>query len=152
EPTPSFTPEPTPTPKPIPEPTPSFTPEPTPTPKPIPEPTPSFIPEPIPTPKPIPEPTPTPVPASPTKPEPIPVVTPTPDEGMVPLPSDKLQALDEALKSSGLDQPAVETPEPSSSLADMILAKDETGDKEEDDMLSLSLREALKILRDEDED
>ena len=35
----------------------------------------------------------------------------------------------------------------------MILAKDEAGEKEEeDDMLSLSLREALKILRDEDED
>ncbi|MFX0170353.1 MAG: hypothetical protein ACFE9L_00375 [Candidatus Hodarchaeota archaeon] len=152
-PAPTFTPEPIPTPKPIPKPTPAptFTPEPIPTPKPIPKPTPAptFIPEPIPTPKPIPKPTPAPV--SPTTPEPIPVVTPTPDDS-IPTPSDKLQALDEALKSSGLDQPTVEAPEPSSSLADMILAKDETGDKEEDDMLSLSLREALKILRDEDED
>jgi hypothetical protein len=34
----------------------------------------------------------------------------------------------------------------------MLLDKDEEGEKEEDDMLSLSLREALKILRDEDEE
>jgi hypothetical protein len=35
----------------------------------------------------------------------------------------------------------------------MLIEKDDSGDKEEDDdMLSLSLREALKILRDEDED
>jgi hypothetical protein len=35
----------------------------------------------------------------------------------------------------------------------MLLSKDESGvDEGEDDMLSLSLREALKILRDEDEE
>ncbi|MFX0181696.1 MAG: hypothetical protein ACFE95_01340 [Candidatus Hodarchaeota archaeon] len=150
EPTPSPTLKPTPTPTPTLTPTP----EPIPSPKPISEPTPEpeSIPTPKPAPIPTPEPEPTPTPVSPTIPEPIPVVTPTPDEDIIPTPPDKLQALDEALKSSGLDQPVSETQEPSSSLADMILAKDETGDKEEDDMLSLSLREALKILRDEDED
>ncbi|MHA2107989.1 MAG: hypothetical protein ACW99R_09825 [Candidatus Hodarchaeales archaeon] len=90
-------------------------------------------PEPVPAPRPIqPEPTPLAVPA---------IETP-----------DKLSALDEALQASGLE---TSTPtEPSSSLSDMLLAKEDTGEKsdEEDDMLSLSLREALKILRDEDED
>jgi hypothetical protein len=77
--------------------------------------------------------------------------TPTPDSD-VPPPPDKFQALNEALKTSGLDQPTEEISEPSPSLTSMLLQKDEAGDKEEDDMLSLSLREALKILRDEDED
>lgn len=125
-----------------PAPTPS-TPAPTPITPPKPEPIIPKMPEPepdviIPTPTPI---TPTPTPITPPKPEPI-----------VPEPSDKLTALDEALKTSGLEQPAPSQPSPS--LSDMLLSKEETGDKpeEEDDMLSLSLREALKILRDEDED
>ncbi|MHA2202087.1 MAG: hypothetical protein ACW991_00220, partial [Candidatus Hodarchaeales archaeon] len=70
----------------------------------------------------------------------------------VPPPPDKFQALNEALKTSGLDQPTEDLSEPSPSLTSMLLQKDEASDKEEDDMLSLSLREALKILRDEDED
>ncbi|MHA1976301.1 MAG: hypothetical protein ACW98I_05315 [Candidatus Hodarchaeales archaeon] len=117
-----------------PEPTPTFSP--TLTPEPIvptvPKPEP-VIPDPIPAPKPIqPEPTPAPIPV---------IETP-----------DKLSALDEALQASGIESSP--PTEPSSSLSDMLLAKEDTGDKsdEEDDMLSLSLREALKILRDEDED
>jgi outer membrane biosynthesis protein TonB len=162
-PTPAPTPSPTPTPTaeiPTPSPTPIPTPEvPTPTPSPTPKPIPEI---PTPEPTPIPSPTPIPTPEIPT-PEPIPTSTPeiptpispvTPESPEVSAPSDRLQALDEALKTSGLEQPTTESIEPSSSsLADMILAKDETGEKEEeDDMLSLSLREALKILRDEDED
>jgi hypothetical protein len=168
--TPTPTPEiPIPEPIPAPIPTPEIpTPEPIPTPIPTPEiPTPEPIPTPIPTPEiPTPEPIPTPIPAPEIPiPEPIPAPTPTPEiptpiSPVTPeapadaTPSDRLQALDEALKTSGLEQPSTESIEPSSSsLADMILAKDETGEKEEeDDMLSLSLREALKILRDEDED
>ena len=133
----------------------------TPAPKPI-TPTPAVSPTPAPkpiTPTPAVSPTPTPEPITPKMPEPEPdamiptpkPVTPTP-EPLVPEPSDKLTALDEALKTSGLEQPAA--PQPSPSLSDMLLSKEESGDKpeEEDDMLSLSLREALKILRDEDED
>lgn len=116
------------------------TPTPEPVPTPTPEPTPPLTPEPRPTPTSTPEPT------SPPTPEPessITTLPPTPD---------KIAALSEALESSGLDQPSLEVSEPSSSLTDMLLQKDEVEDKEEDDMLSLSLREALKILRDEDED
>ena len=130
-------------------PQPTFTPEPAPTPAPEPIPTPSTQPE-LTIPK-VPEPEPPiPEPAVQTPSlEPIqPEVTPEP----IAQPSDKLSALDEALKSSGLE-PSAPT-EPSPSLSDMLLSKDEVSEKgeEEDDMLSLSLREALKILRDEDED
>jgi hypothetical protein len=120
-----------------------------PTPEPIP--TPVVQPAPIVPKAPEPEP-PAPEPSIPTPSleslQPSPTVTPEP----LPQPSDKLSALDEALKSSGLES-SVPT-EPSPTLSDMLLSKDETGEKteEEDDMLSLSLREALKILRDEDED
>ena len=130
-----------------PQPTPAVQ-EPTiPAPKPV-APTPAPTPTPVvPKPEPViqePEvPAPTPVAPTPTPtPDPVPIATPTPQ------PSEKLSALDEALKSSGLEQ----TP-PTPSLSDMLIEKDESGDSEEDDdMLSLSLREALKILRDEDED
>ncbi|MHA1543037.1 MAG: hypothetical protein ACTSQH_08685 [Candidatus Hodarchaeales archaeon] len=98
-------------------------------------------------------PTPTIVPPQPKPivPEPTPIA-PTPEPASydmsTPQPSEKLSALDEALKSSGLE-PTLPTP----SLSDMLIEKDDSGEKEEDDdMLSLSLREALKILRDEDED
>ena len=106
--------------------------------------------EPVPTPEPTPivEPVPTPEPTPVVEPVP----TPEPSIPRVPPPPDKFQALDEALKTSGLDQPTEEISEPSPSLTSMLLQKDETTEKEEDDMLSLSLREALKILRDEDED
>jgi hypothetical protein len=99
--------------------------------------------------------TPKPVVQEPTVPKTI-VPAPTPiqpepvsSDAPAPQPSDKLSALDEALKSSGLEQ-APATP----SLTDMLISdEDKGGDKEEDDdMLSMSLREALKILRDEDED
>ncbi|UCG90554.1 MAG: hypothetical protein JSU57_02160 [Candidatus Heimdallarchaeota archaeon] len=138
--------------EPVPEPTPIVEPTPVPEPTPIVEPTPVPEPTPIVEPTPVPEPTPiiepTPVP------EPIltPEITPEPSKPSVPPPPDKFQALDEALKTSGLDQPSEDIAEPSPSLTSMLLQKDEVGDKEEDDMLSLSLREALKILRDEDED
>ncbi|UCE13708.1 MAG: hypothetical protein JSV04_00700 [Candidatus Heimdallarchaeota archaeon] len=138
------------TPTPEPEPMPTLTPEPTPPPTPEPEPTPTLTPEPIP-PPPTPEPIPTPI----ITPEPTPP-PPTPelesDITSLPPTPDKIAALSEALESSGLDQPSAEVSEPSSSLTDMLLQKDEVEDKEEDDMLSLSLREALKILRDEDEE
>ena len=98
-------------------------------------------------------PTPTIVPPQPKPivPEPTPIA-PTPEPASydmsTPQPSEKLSALDEALKSSGLEP----TP-PTPSLSDMLIEKDDSGEKEEDDdMLSLSLREALKILRDEDEE
>ncbi|MHA1970074.1 MAG: hypothetical protein ACW964_20060 [Candidatus Hodarchaeales archaeon] len=143
---------------------------PTPEPKPIPEPEPIPIPTPIvPTPEPIPIPEPEPIPIPEPEPipelpsdslgnitqtyrEPISPITPTAAQVTEPLP-DKFQALDEALKTSGLEQ-SVETPTDSTpSLKDMLLDKDEEGEGDkEDDMLSLSLREALKILRDEDED
>ncbi|MHA2305670.1 MAG: hypothetical protein ACXACU_09770 [Candidatus Hodarchaeales archaeon] len=172
---------PTPEPKPIPEPEPTPIPTPivpTPEPLPIPEPEPKPIPTPIvptpepipipePEPKPIPEPEQIPIPepepipelpsdslgnVSQTYREPISPITPTAAQVTEPLP-DKFQALDEALKTSGLEQ-SVETPTDSTpSLKDMLLDKDEEGEGDkEDDMLSLSLREALKILRDEDED
>ncbi|MFX0085618.1 MAG: hypothetical protein ACFFAU_08085 [Candidatus Hodarchaeota archaeon] len=160
------TPEPEPEPQPTPTPTPVIpTPEPKPEPQPIPTPTP-VIPTPEPEPEPQPIPTPTPViPTPEPKPEPQPKVpeiletpkkpsrqpiapiTPTSE----PLP-DKFQALGEALQASGLDQTPEVPTEAVPSLKDMLLDKDEEGEKEEDDMLSLSLREALKILRDEDED
>ena len=159
---------PTPTPEPKVTPTPTPTPEPKVTPTPIPTPEPKVAPTPIPTPEPEVAPIldPGPIPEldiSPEIPEPTkkelvapitPATTPTPSDSIsTTSPNDKLQALDEALKSSGLEESPAEPKEASSSLANMILAKDETGDKEEeDDMLSLSLREALKILRDEDED
>jgi len=106
-----------------------------------------ITPTPIPTP-PHPEPT----VQEPTLPEPVPTpIRPEPaySDAPAPQPSDKLSALDEALKSSGLEQTPT-TP----SLTDMLISdEDKSGDKEEeDDMLSMSLREALKILRDEDED
>ncbi|MFX1504909.1 MAG: hypothetical protein ACFFDC_02235 [Promethearchaeota archaeon] len=172
-PEPTSIPEPTPIPEPIPtiEPTPKPTPKPEPTPiiepapkpTPIPEPTPIIEPAPKPTPKPeptptieptpIPEPTPVVEPPSPEIPDLTQAISPTPTpDSSVPPPPDKIQALNEALKTSGLDQPAEEFSETSPSLTSMLLQKDESGDKEEDDMLSLSLREALKILRDEDED
>ncbi len=162
------TPEPEPKPQPIPTPTPVIpTPEPEPEPQPIPTPTP-VIPTPEPEPEPQPIPTPTPVIPTP-EPETISVPTPkvpeipeTPKEvsrqpiapitpSSEPLP-DKFQALDEALQASGLDQTPEAPTEAIPSLKDMLLDKDEEGEREEDDMLSLSLREALKILRDEDED
>ncbi|MHA2292239.1 MAG: hypothetical protein ACXACK_08780 [Candidatus Hodarchaeales archaeon] len=159
------TPAPTPTPTPAPTPTPTPEPISTPTPEPISTPTPEPIstPTPAPTPTPTPAPTPTPTPESTPTPTPEPISTPTPEPtptptpaptptSTIPLPPDKIQALDEALKSSGLDQPSEEISEPTPSLTKMLLQKDETSEKEEDDMLSLSLREALKILRDEDED
>ncbi|MFW9903068.1 MAG: hypothetical protein ACFFFH_01935 [Candidatus Thorarchaeota archaeon] len=163
EPTPTVEPTHIPEPVPMPEPTPTTEPTPIPEPVPMPEPTPTVEPTPIPEPVPMPEPTPTVEPTSipepmtePPSPE-IPDLsqtispTSTPEPG-VPPPPDKFQALNEALKTSGLDQPTEEVSEPSPSLTSMLLQKDEAGDKEEDDMLSLSLREALKILRDEDED
>ncbi len=125
-------------------------PEPQPTPIPIIPTTPPIKPEPIPEPEPeVTIPTPTPITPTPT---PTPIATPTPDPVVTPEPSDKLAALGEALETSGIETP--EVPQPSPSLSDMLLSKEESGDKpeEEDDMLSLSLREALKILRDEDED
>ncbi|MFW9853988.1 MAG: hypothetical protein ACFFFG_02980 [Candidatus Thorarchaeota archaeon] len=135
------------TPFPTPTPTPS-TPIPT-TPSPTPTPTPST---PIPT-TPSPTPTVTPSPPTPSS-KPVTPVTPRTPESVA-TPPKQLQALDEALRSSGMDQPTTPpSPEPAaSSLTDMLLAKDEAGtDQGEDDMLSLSLREALKILRDEDEE
>ncbi len=131
-------------------------------PTPVPEPTP--VAEPVPAPKPIhvPEPLSPQIPSdamtnltrpiSPVTPPDSSKITPEPSTPVVPPPPDKIQALDEALKTSGLAQPTEEVSEPSPSLSSMLLQKDETDDKEEDDMLSLSLREALKILRDEDED
>ncbi|MFX1282311.1 MAG: hypothetical protein ACFFB5_01595 [Promethearchaeota archaeon] len=150
-------PEPKPISEPTPAPEPTIRPEPTPMPEPTPAPEPTITPEPVftPEPKPIPEPTPAPEPAitpEPPKQTYTPEVTPRASEPSVPPPPDKFQALDEALKSSGLDRPSDDVAEPSPSLTSMLLQKDETGDREEDDMLSLSLREALKILRDEDED
>ncbi|MFX1518181.1 MAG: hypothetical protein ACFFC6_17935 [Promethearchaeota archaeon] len=165
EPTPTITPTPIPEPTPVPEPTPTITPTPIPEPTPVPEPTPIITPTPIPEPTPVPEPTPTITPTPIPEPTPVPEPTPSPEipdlssampditpESGIPPPPDKFQALNEALKTSGLDQPTEEVAEPSPSLTSMLLQKDEASDKEEDDMLSLSLREALKILRDEDED
>ncbi|MHA2245042.1 MAG: hypothetical protein ACXADY_08740 [Candidatus Hodarchaeales archaeon] len=168
EPTPVAEPAPVPRPTPVPEttPVPEPTPvaEPVPAPKPIPIPEPTPVAEPVPAPKPIPIPEPLSPQISPdtmtnlTKPiSPVttsdtPKITPEPSTPAVPPTPDKFQALDEALKTSGLAQPTEEVSEPSPSLTSMLLQKDETGEKEEDDMLSLSLREALKILRDEDED
>ena len=134
------------TPEPILSPTPII---PTPEPTPI-IPTPEPIPEIIPSPTPI-APTPEPAPeikaldpleelTQPSR-EPITPITPTSE----PTP-DKLQALDEALKTSGYEETSEVPVESVPSL------KDDEGEKEEDDMLSLSLREALKILRDEDEE
>ena len=147
EPTPTITPTPIPEPTPVPEPTPTIAPTPIPEPTPVPEPTPTITPTPIPEPTPVPEPTP-----SPEIPDLSSAITEITPESGVPPPPDKFQALNEALKTSGLDQPTEEVAEPSPSLTSMLLQKDEASDKEEDDMLSLSLREALKILRDEDED
>jgi hypothetical protein len=146
---PAVAPEPTPIPEPapMPEPTPTIEPTPIPEPAPMPEPTPTIEPTPIPEPTPVIE---QPSPEIPDLDQTI-SPTPTPDSD-IPPPPDKFQALNEALKTSGLDQPTEEVSEPSPSLTSMLLQKDEAGDKEEDDMLSLSLREALKILRDEDED
>ncbi len=132
-------------------------------------PSPELIPSPtpiVPTPEPIPELIPSPTPIAPTPEpapeikaldpleeltqpsrEPITPITPTSE----PTP-DKLQALDEALKTSGYEETPEAPVESIPSLKDMLLDKDDEGEKEEDDMLSLSLREALKILRDEDED
>ncbi|MFX0122824.1 MAG: hypothetical protein ACFFAE_04245 [Candidatus Hodarchaeota archaeon] len=138
-----------PEPTPIPKPSPIIRPTPTPEPTPIPKPTPII--EPTPTPEPTPMPEPTPI-IEPEIPDLSPTISPEPSTPGVPPPPDKFQALDEALKTSGLDQPAEDLSEPSPSLTSMLLQKDEASDKEEDDMLSLSLREALKILRDEDED
>ena len=138
------TPQPTPAPVPEPEPTPvtPSQPEPVVSIPPEPEPVVSIPPEPEPV---VPEPAPTPVTPS------LESIQPEPTPEPIPQPSDKLSALDEALKSSGLESSP--PPEPSPSLSDMLLSKDDTSEKtdEEDDMLSLSLREALKILRDEDE-
>ena len=162
--------EPVPVSQPIPVPEPTTVAEPVPAPKSIPVaepvPAPKSIPvaEPVPAPKPIPVPEPlspqitsdtmteSTQPISPITPTDSPKITPEPSTPAVPPPPDKFQALDEALKTSGLTQPTEEVSEPSPSLSSMLLQKDETSDKEEDDMLSLSLREALKILRDEDED
>jgi len=92
----------------------------------------------------------------PVKPKPEPVIAEMPvsrSEPRIPDISpapDKFGELDKKIQSASLEEP-----EPAkSSLAGMILKSDEVSDKseEEDDMLSLSLREALKILRDEDED
>ncbi|NHJ02035.1 MAG: hypothetical protein EAX86_07800 [Candidatus Heimdallarchaeota archaeon] len=113
--------------------------------------------EPFPEPEPIPVPRPTPPPIKTPKPEikPEPVIPvldfPVSTPSLEP-PTDKLEALNEALKSSGIEEPVSEPVEPAPSLTKMLLEKDDTSEKEEDDMLSLSLREALKILRDEDED
>ncbi len=148
--------------KPAPTPTPIVpTPEPEPTPTPIvptpePEPTPTPI---IPTPEPISIPVPEPIPEIPsdslenlTQPsrDPILPITPAVEPVTEPLP-DNIQALDEALKTSGYDQSQEPSTESEPSLKDMLLEKHDEEEKE-DDMLSLSLREALKILRDEDED
>ncbi len=140
------------------EPAPKHQPTPMTEPTPVPEPTPVAEPTPIPKPTPVPEPTPVAEPTLTPEPTPTPTptytpeVTPEPSKPSIPPPPDKFQALNEALKTSGLDRPSEEAAEPTPSLTSMLLQKDETGDKEEDDMLSLSLREALKILRDEDED
>ncbi len=115
---------------------------------------------------PSPEPIPSPTPIAPT-PEPTPEIkTLDPLEGLTqpsrepitpitpasePLP-DKFQALDEALKTSGYEETPEASTESVPSLKDMLLDKDDEGEKEDDDMLSMSLREALKILRDEDDD
>ncbi len=138
------------------------TPEPVPAPKvepvPIPAPAPKVEPKPVPTPKIESVPTPAPVrkvePTPEPEPTPIPSLTPVSELGAPSIPPtpDKIAALDEALKTSGFDQPSEDVTEPTPSLTSMLLQKDEADDKEEDDMLSLSLREALKILRDEDED
>ena len=157
-----------PSPEPIPSPTtiaPTPEPIPEPTPEPIPSPTP-IAPTPEPAPEPIPEPIPSPTPIAPT-PEPAPEIkgldpleglTQASREPITPItpasePSpDKLQALDEALKTSGYEETPEASTESIPSLKDMLLDKDDEGEKEEDDMLSMSLREALKILRDEDDD
>jgi len=149
-----------PSPEPIPSPTPIA-----PTPEPIPE----LIPSPTPiapTPEPIPEPIPSPTPIAPT-PEPIPEIkaldplessTQPSREPITPITPaseptpDKLQALDEALKTSGIEETPEVPVESIPSLKDMLLDKDDEGEKDDDDMLSMSLREALKILRDEDDD
>ncbi|MFW9780500.1 MAG: hypothetical protein ACFFE8_16790, partial [Candidatus Heimdallarchaeota archaeon] len=134
---------------------PTTPPTPTPTPPPVSSstPPPTSIPTP-PTPiSTIPTPAPTMTPPTPST-KPVTPVTPRISESVA-TPPKQLQALDEALKSSGIDQPTTPpSPEPAaSSLTDMLLAKDDTGtDQGDDDMLSLSLREALKILRDEDEE
>jgi len=141
-----------------PTPTPAPTPAPSPTPTPItPKPEPIPIQE-VPKPKPIPSPTiskPDEF-TKPVKPKPEPVIAEMPvsrSEPRIPDISpapDKFGELDKKIQSASLEEP-----EPAkSSLAGMILKSDEVSDKseEEDDMLSLSLREALKILRDEDED
>ena len=126
--------------------------EPVPAPHPIPEPEPTPVIEPVPAPHPIPEPEPTPVIEPVPAPRPIPEPEQAPEVSIpsIPPPPDKIQALNEALKTSGLDQLTEEASEPEPSLSSMLLQKDEAGEKEDDDMLSLSLREALKILRDED--
>ncbi|MHA1214483.1 MAG: hypothetical protein ACTSR2_13360 [Candidatus Hodarchaeales archaeon] len=132
-------------------------PEPTPAPQPKVEsiPRPTMTPEPIPTPTISPEPTPKPPSPEPTIPDVSPIIKSiepaTPDLGVTP---DKIQKLGEKLQSTGLEETVDEQLPPTSSLAKKILEKDTPTDNgdEEDDMLSLSLREALKILRDEDED
>ena len=128
------------------------TPSPVPSPRPItPRPEPTPIQE-VPRPKPIPTPT-TPIPETVTKPiqpKPEPMSRPEPRIPDISPAPDKFGELDKKIKEGSMEEPEL----PKSSLADKLLKGDEISDKsdEDDDMLSLSLREALKILRDEDED
>ncbi|WP_455142479.1 hypothetical protein [Candidatus Hodarchaeum mangrovi] len=147
--------EPTSTPAPSPTP---ITPKPEPIPvQEVPKPKPIPIQE-VPKPKPIPSPI---IPKNetvpkPVKPKPEPVIAEMPVSRIEPrIPDispapDKFGELDKKIQSASLEEPE----SPKSSLADKLLKSDEISDKsdEDDDMLSLSLREALKILRDEDDE
>jgi hypothetical protein len=145
-------------PKPEPVPTPIEVPKPEPVPTPIEVPKPEPVPTPIEVPKPEPVPEPVTVPrteAGPTPPSPIPpqetfspepepipvtepVTAPPPEEPAVQLSEELLSQLRE-------EEPA---PIQESSLTDELL---DTPEEEDDDLLSSSLRAALKMLRDEEE-
>lgn len=114
--------------------------------------TPDLIPSPTMTPDPIPSPV---IPREEQKVPDVTPITPRPSPkipDISPAPDKVLGDLGKKLESSEMVEAE---PDQRSSLAGMILSKeDDQGDKadEDDDMLSLSLREALKILRDEDND
>ena len=109
------------------------------------------------TPTPV-EPSPSPVITEPVIPEQEPV---TPDPALPTSPEIPADMMAELTKPVGTNQQSP-TQDPQSfqdkSLADMLLQKEETPsnvdttESDEDQMLSMTLREALKILKDEDED
>jgi len=152
DPTPAPTPDPTPTP--TPDPTPTPTPEPTPDPIPTPEPAPTPDPSPVPTPEPTPAPTPdpTPIPSegegpSPLQPDPTPTPDPIPTPEPTPSPQspnpptpqtpnpsvavrDKIRLgtdLQSASVASGSDSSIAESGGSSSSTADILQARSQTG-------------------------